>query len=66
VRVSKVVKAICAFGRDVVIIDADMVGGPRSRLVVWVRAKVRPRGRCGRCCELAAWLDNGGGPATAA
>lgn len=60
-RVSKVLKAICGFGRDVVIIDSDVVGGPRERVVVWVRQKVARRGRCGRCGELAAWLDNGGG-----
>lgn len=60
-RVSKVLKAICGFSREVVILDADVVGGDRSRLVVWVRSKQRRRGRCGRCGELASWFDNGDG-----
>jgi transposase len=61
VRVSKVLKAICGFGRDVVIIDAEVVGGGRPRVDVWVRPKVRRQGRCGRCGGSASWLDNGGG-----
>jgi transposase len=44
----------------VVIIDAEVVAGGRPRVDVWVRPKVRRRGRCGRCAA-AAWLDNGGG-----
>ena len=60
-RISKVLKAICGFGREVVILAAEVVEGPRPRLVVDVRPKRRRRGRCGRCGELAAWLDNGGG-----
>lgn len=60
-RVSKVLKAICGFSREVVIIDADVVVGDRPRLVVWVRQKARRRGRCGRCGELASWFDNGDG-----
>ncbi len=60
-RVSKVLKAICGFSREVVIIDAEVVVGDRPRLVVWVRQKARRRGRCGRCGELASWFDNGDG-----
>jgi transposase len=61
VRVSKVLKAVCGFGRDVVIIDFDVVVGDRPRLVVWVRPKAARRGRCGRCGSLASWFDNGDG-----
>jgi transposase len=61
VRVSKVLKAICGFGREVVILAVEVTGGRRPRVVVDVRPKRRRRGRCGRCGELAAWLDNGGG-----
>ena len=60
-RVSKVLKAICGFSREVVITDVEVVAGGRPRLVVWVRPKVRRRGRCGRCGELASWFDNGDG-----
>ena len=60
-RVSKVLRAILGFGREVVILAVDVVDGPRPRLVVEVRPKRRRRGRCGRCGELAAWLDNGDG-----
>lgn len=60
-RVSKVLKRICGFGREVVILAVEVVDGPRPRLVVDVRPKRRRRGRCGRCGELAAWLDNGDG-----
>ena len=60
-RVSKVLKAICGFSREVVILAVEVVGGPRPRLVVDVRPKRRRRGRCGRCGVLAAWLDNGDG-----
>lgn len=60
-RVSKVLKAICGFGREVVIVAVEVIDGPRRRLVVDVRPKRRRRGQCGRCGEAAAWLDNGGG-----
>jgi len=62
VRVSKVLKAICGFTREVVILAVEVTGGPRWRLVVDVRPKRRRRGRCGRCGQPASWLDNGGGP----
>lgn len=60
-RVSKVLRAILGFGREVVILAVEVVDGPRPLLVVEVRPKRRRRGRCGRCGELAAWLDNGDG-----
>jgi transposase len=61
VRVSKVLKAVLGFTREVVIVSAEVICGDRPRLRVRVRAKQRRRGRCGRCGELASWLDNGGG-----
>lgn len=60
-RISKVLKAICGFGREVVILGAEVAEGVRPLVEVHVRPKVRRRGRCGRCGESAAWLDNGGG-----
>ena len=48
-RVSKVLRAICGFTREVVIMSAEVVGDPRPVLRVQVRAKVRKRGCCGRC-----------------
>ena len=63
-RVSKVLKAICGFGREVVIISTEVLATPRGRrgeVEVFVRPKRRKRGRCGRCGASAPWLDNGGG-----
>ena len=60
-RVSKLLKAICGLGREVVVRGFELVEGDRPGLVVWVRPKVRRRGRCGRCGELATWFDHGGG-----
>ena len=39
----------------------EVVGEARPVLRVHVRAKVRRRGRCGRCGELASWFDHGDG-----
>ena len=39
----------------------DVVTEGRPVLRVKVRSKVRRRGRCGRCGELASWFDNGDG-----
>jgi transposase len=61
VRVSKVLRAILGFGREVVIVGAEVVDRDRPRLRVHVRPKVRRRGRCGRCGALASWFDNGDG-----
>ena len=61
-RVSKVLKAICGFTREVVIISVEVVAGARPTLEVHLRSKVRRRGRCGRCGQLGSWFDNGGGP----
>ena len=60
-RVSKVLKKICGFTREVVIIGVEVVEGTRPRVEVHVRAKQRRRCRCGRCARLSPWLDNGGG-----
>lgn len=61
-RVSKVLKKICGFDREVVVLGVEVVDGQgRSTLRVQVRPKQRRRGRCGRCGELAAWFDNGDG-----
>lgn len=60
-RVSKVLRAILGFGREVVIVGVEVVDGGRPRLRVHVRPKVRRRGRCGRCGALASWFDNGDG-----
>jgi len=61
VRVSKVLKAILGFTREVVIMGVEVVAEGRPVLRVHVRPKVRRRGRCGRCGELASWFDNGDG-----
>src|SRR5690606_23697701 len=39
----------------------EVVSEARPVVRVHVRPKVRRRGRCGRCGELAAWFDNGDG-----
>ena len=62
VRVSKVLRAICGFGRDVVVMSAEVVAGTRPTLRVQVRAKVRKRGQCGRCGRRSPWFDQGDGP----
>ena len=60
-RVSKVLRAILGLTREVVIMGVEVVGEARPVLRVHVRAKVRRRGRCGRCGELASWFDHGDG-----
>lgn len=60
-RVSKVLKAVCGFSREVVIVSAELIEDDRPILRVRVRAKQRRRGRCGRCGTLASWFDNGDG-----
>ncbi len=60
-RVSKVLKAILGFSREVVVLGVEVVAEARPVVRVHVRLRVRRRGRCGRCGELAAWFDNGGG-----
>jgi len=64
VRVSKVLKVILGFTREVVIMSVEVVAGGRPCLRVHVRPKVRPRGRCGRCGDVASWFDNGDGVRT--
>lgn len=60
-RVKKVLKAALRLCRDTVIRGGVLHEGDRARLEVWVRVKVRRRGRCGRCGSLAAFYDQGGG-----
>lgn len=63
-RVSKVLKAICGFGREVVILGVEEGGvgrDGRPLIEVHVRPKQRRRGRCGRCGGLASWYDRGDG-----
>ena len=61
----KLLRVICGFGRDVVIMGFEAVGGRRPgdrvTVVVHVRPKVRKYGQCGRCGARSSWLDNGGG-----
>jgi transposase len=63
VRVTKVVRKLLGFDNDVVISDWELIGteGSRANLVVWIRTKVRRKGRCGRCGTKASWFDQGGG-----
>jgi transposase len=61
VRVSKVLRAVCGFAREVVIVGVEVVTDGRPVVRVHVRPKVRRRGCCGRCGRLASWFDNGDG-----
>jgi transposase len=49
------------FTREVVIMSVEVASGERPALRVNVRPKVRQRGRCGRCGQLASWFDIGDG-----
>ena len=60
-RVSKVLRAILGFTREVVILSVEVVSRPRPVVRVHVRPKVRRRGRCGRCGQSSPWFDNGDG-----
>ena len=60
-RVSKVLRTILGFTREVVILGVEVVAEGRPVLRVHVRSKVRRRGRCGRCGRLSSWFDNGDG-----
>jgi transposase len=63
VRVKKLLKKVLGFCSDTVIRgwELDEADGGRPALRVMIRAKVRRRGRCGRCGELASFYDQGGG-----
>lgn len=62
-RVSTLLKRLLGLCRGTVVQDWRLDDdGERPSLVVGVRAKVRRRGRCGRCGELASWYDQGGRP----
>lgn len=60
-RVKKVLMAALGLCRETVIRAWRLDDGDRPRLEVWLRLKVRRRGRCGRCGELASFYDQGGG-----
>jgi len=61
VRVKKVLIAVLGLCRETVIRCWELHDGDRPRLEVWLRMRVRRRGRCGRCGTLAAFYDQGGG-----
>jgi transposase len=64
VRVTTLLRGLLGLCRAVVICGWELVDRDdedRCRLVVRVRTKVRRRGRCGRCGELAPWYDRGDG-----
>ncbi|MBK5224032.1 MAG: transposase family protein [Acidimicrobiia bacterium] len=60
-RVKKVLMAVLGLCRETVVRSWELHDGERPRLEVRIRAKVRRRGRCGRCGELAGFYDQGGG-----
>lgn len=45
----RVVKAVCRFSSEVVVMDVEIADGCRPRLDVDARPRVRHRGRCRRC-----------------
>jgi len=61
VRVKTLLIKVLGLCRDVVICAWELHGGDRPRLDVRVRSRTRRRGRCGRCGDLAAFYDQGGG-----
>jgi transposase len=61
VRVSKVLKAVLGFTREVVILGVEVVAEGRPVVRVHVRSKAQRRGRCGRCGVVASWFDRGDG-----
>lgn len=60
-RVKKLLKKLLGLCRETVICGWELQDRGRPHLVVWVRTRVRRRGRCGRCGELATFYDQGGG-----
>jgi transposase len=67
VRVPKLLRSLLALGKSVVFIDwehNEETETTRAELRVWIRQKVRKKGRCGRCGECCAWEDHGGGVRT--
>lgn len=60
-RVKKVLMAVLGLCRETVVRGWELDDGDRPRLAVWIRVKVRRRGRCGRCGQLAGFYDQGGG-----
>jgi len=63
VRVKKLLMKVLGLCSETVIRDwqLDEANGGRPALTVTIRAKVRRRGRCGRCGELGSFYDQGGG-----
>lgn len=60
-RVKKVLMAVLGLCRETVVVAWALGEGDRACLEVWLRTRVRRRGRCGRCGELASFYDRGGG-----
>lgn len=60
-RVKKLLMVVLGLCRETVIRAWELHDGDRPRVEVWLRARARRRGRCGRCGELAAFYDQGGG-----
>jgi hypothetical protein len=61
VRVPTQRRRLLGLGAETVIWRWELSQGPRPVLQVWVRSRVRRRGRCGRCGATASWYDQGGG-----
>jgi transposase len=63
VRTTKLVRKLLGFDKNVVIQDWELTEPEtvRPHVVVWVRAKKRRKGTCGRCGATASWFDQGGG-----
>ena len=63
-RVNKVLKSGLGLGRDVVIVNRELIeadGKRRARLEILVRLRASRRGRCGRCGASSPWFDQGDG-----
>ncbi|MHB8449089.1 MAG: transposase family protein, partial [Mycobacteriales bacterium] len=66
-RIPKLLRSLLALGKSVVFIGWELneeTETTRAELRVWIRQKVRQKGRCGRCGERCAWEDYGGGERT--
>lgn len=64
-RVSKLLRRVLGFGRDVVIVSWELEEDEcrlRPNLLVTVRSRADRRRRCGRCSAVAPGYDQGGRP----